>query len=214
MDYIEQALAWLLSSRRGHDAGLFHKTRAFANVPEPTIPLECPDIGPTGSTILPEYGFFGKGLFPTLRWPDQTSLKEKIKEYLLVVEDPDAPLSQPVVHGLYYSIPATRTSVRNEDFEKQQQQQQQQGKEGGETYTLKGGFKYGQNRRGTVYIPPRGLLGHGPHRYFYQLVALKEPVDVSRLRDPAATKEEIVELIDGKVVAWGLWIGVWERKKV
>ncbi|KAL1980075.1 hypothetical protein VTN96DRAFT_4664 [Rasamsonia emersonii] len=205
MDYIEQILAWLLSHRKGHDAGLFHKSRAFANVPkEPTIPLECPDIGPTGSTIPPGYSFFGKGMFPTLKWPSLTTTE--IKEYLLVVEDPDAPLSEPSLHGLYYGIPATRTSVTNDDFEKQQQE------EGEEGYTLKGGFKYGQNRRGTVYIPPRGLLGHGPHRYFFQLVALREPIDVSKLSSPA-TKEEIVEQIDGKVVGWGLWMGIWERKK-
>ncbi|KAL1968412.1 hypothetical protein VTN77DRAFT_1941 [Rasamsonia byssochlamydoides] len=204
MDYIEQAAAWLLSSRKGHDAGLFHKSRAFANIPEPTIPLESPDIGPTGSNIPPEYGFFGKGLFPTLKWPSSSSAE--IKEYLLVVEDPDAPLSQPVVHGLYYSIPASRTSVTNEDFEELSPS------EAAPTYTLKGGFKYGLNRRKTVYIPPRGLLGHGPHRYFYQLVALREPIDVSKL-SPAATKEEVIEQIDGKVVGWGQWIGVWERKK-
>lgn len=29
---------------------------------------------------------------------------------------------------------------------------------------LKGGFHYGQARRPVVYIPPKPLLNHGPHR--------------------------------------------------
>lgn len=29
---------------------------------------------------------------------------------------------------------------------------------------LKGGFHYGMCRRPVVYIPPRPLLNHGPHR--------------------------------------------------
>lgn len=211
MDYVEQALAWVLSSRKGHDAGLIHKTGAFTNVPEPTIPLECPDIGPTGSHIPREYSFFDKALFPTLKWPSSTT-DDKIKEYLLVVEDPDAPLAQPVVHGLYYSIPAERTSVTNDDFQKENNEEKTKNSTEANHTTLKGGFKYGQNRRGTVYIAPRGLLGHGPHRYFYQLIALREPLDVSKL-SPMATKEEIVDQIDGKVVSWGLWMGIWERKK-
>lgn len=119
-----------------------------------------------------------------------------------MVEDPDAPLAEPVVHGLYYALPASNTSVTNEDF--------QEIREDGSTFDLKGGFKYGQNRRGTVYIPPRGLLGHGPHRYFYQVVALSGPIDTSTL-SPAAKKEEIIKQIDGKVISWGSWQGVWER---
>lgn len=29
---------------------------------------------------------------------------------------------------------------------------------------LKGGFHYGQARKPVVYIPPKPLLNHGPHR--------------------------------------------------
>lgn len=29
---------------------------------------------------------------------------------------------------------------------------------------LKGGFHYGQARKPMVYIPPKPLLNHGPHR--------------------------------------------------
>ncbi|MBR7559307.1 hypothetical protein KC218_22435, partial [Mycobacterium tuberculosis] len=94
--------------------------------------------------------------------------------------------------GIYYSIAASRTGVSYQDFE-----------DLGDC-NLKGGFKYGMNRRKTVWIPPRGMLGHGPHRYFFELVGLGEPLDTAGLSSPA-TKEEIVSRIDGKVVAWGQW---------
>lgn len=29
---------------------------------------------------------------------------------------------------------------------------------------LKGGFHYGKNLRSKVYVPPRPLMNHGPHR--------------------------------------------------
>lgn len=209
MDYVERLLAFVLQNRKGHDAGLIPKSKPFKNVPEPTIQLECPDIGPSGSKIPSKYGFFEAGKFPTMKWNWSQSLEgqepaKEVKEWFLAVEDPDAPLAEPVSHGLYYSIPASKTSVTSEDFE------QDESSSSSNKYTLKGGFKYGLNRRKTIYIAPRGLLGHGPHRYFYEIVALSEPIDTSKL-SPAATKEEIIAQLDGKVLAWGQWIGVWER---
>lgn len=54
-------------------------------------------------------------------------------------------------------------------------------------------------------------MGHGPHRYFYQLVALKEAVDVEKLGGKV-TKDGLGAAIVGKVAGWGQWIGVYERK--
>lgn len=196
MEFIERALSWALKARRGHDAGLFSKTKPFTTVSEATLALECPDIGDSGSKIPPEYSFFNTGHFPTLKWPEAEPLG--VKEWLLIVQDPDAPLAEPVTHGIYYSIAASKTGVSYEDFE-----------DLGD-FKLKGGFKYGLNRRQTVYIPPRGMLGHGPHRYFFQIVGLSEALDAAGLSSPATT-EEVVSKIDGKVVAWGQWIGIWER---
>ncbi|QKX56854.1 uncharacterized protein TRUGW13939_03961 [Talaromyces rugulosus] len=196
MEYVERIISWTLSARRGHDAGLISKTNPFTTVAEPTLALECPDIGDSGSKIPPKYSFFETGHFPTLKWPEAEPLG--VKEWLLIVEDPDAPLAEPVTHGIYYSISASKTGVSYEDFE-----------DLGD-FNLKGGFKYGLNRRKTVYIAPRGLLGHGPHRYFFEIIGLSEPLDTAGLSSPA-TKEEVVSRIDGKVVAWGQWTGVWER---
>lgn len=204
MDYIERILSFILQNRRGHDEGLIPRTAAFTHCPKPTITLECPNIGPTGSKIPSKYGFFEEGTFPALQWtlPAESQGKE-VKEWFLAVEDADAPLAIPVAHGLYYSIPADRTSVTDADFEKVGP--------GDGDFELKGGFRYGLNRRKIVYIPPRGLLGHGPHRCFYEIVALSEKIDTTKLSGTGATREELVKQLEGKVIAWGEWMGVWER---
>ena len=163
-----------------------------------TIPLtnHHPRIQYRPIRILPQHrnSAEGAGQLPSLTWPSSSTTKG----YLLISEDPDAPLPNPTIHGLYYSIPATKTSVTAEDFEV-----------GGDA--LKRGFLYGQNRRGNVYIPPRPLLDHGPHRYFFTLVALSEPIDVAAFNG-RPTVEEVLAEIEGKLVRWGEWFGVYKRK--
>lgn len=58
------------------------------------------------------------------------------------------------MNSIYTGIPATKTSVENKDFEV----------EDSSKALLKGGFHYGKSMRGDVYITPRPLMNHGPHR--------------------------------------------------
>ena len=199
MNYIEFGISRIFASAKGHDERLFTKGAAFAQVPQPTIPLTCSEVGPSGSPMHIDLSAEGAGWFPTLSWPAATP---DVKEYLLISEDPDAPLPSPIIHGIYYGIPPSMIGVGQGDFEP--------AKRDGE-YKLKGGFNYGKNRRGTVYIPPRPLLGHGPHRYFFTLIALSEPVDASKM-SPLPTVEEMAKEIEGKVLGWGEWVGTYERK--
>ncbi|RHZ54140.1 YbhB/YbcL family Raf kinase inhibitor-like protein [Aspergillus thermomutatus] len=179
---------------------LFTSGPAFANYPYPTIPLNCSEIGPSGSTLGVDHMEGGAGFFPALEWPSPSN---NIREYVLVSEDPDAPFPHSVIHGLYYGIPRVFTGLEHADF-------QVSGKHN-DSYLLEGGFKYGQNRRDTVYLPPRSMPGQGPHRYFFELIALSDPIDRSRLSD-RATLEEIAVAIHGRVVGWGAWVGVVKNK--
>lgn len=197
MNYIEYGLSRLLSNAKGRDARLFTKGPAFSQCPSPTITIECPEVGPSGSQLHVDLSAEGAGRFPSLQWPPASP---ETREYLLISEDPDAPRPRPIVHGIYYGIPPTATGVTGADFA-----------QATKPYSLRGGFRYGRNRRGNVYIPPKPLLGHGPHRYFFTLVALRQPIDAAALGD-APTIEEVARGIEGKVVGWGEWVGVYERK--
>lgn len=190
----------MLYRRRGYDSQLFTKSPAFAAFPKPTIPLSSPDCGPSNSKLTKDYSMFGAGKMPELKWATPPPEMD-VKEYLLISEDVDAPMGHPNVHGIYCGIPATTTELSAKDFEVEREE--------GVRKVLKSGFRVGKNRRNVVYIPCRPPLGHGPHRYFFELVALKEKLDEGVMSE-VPTKEEVLKLVEGKVAGWGLWIGTYE----
>jgi phosphatidylethanolamine-binding protein (PEBP) family uncharacterized protein len=190
--FIEGTLGTLLSSQKGRDAKLFTNTPPFASYPTPTIPISSPDCGASGSSMAKDYSQLGSERFPILQWP----ANPEVKEWLVIVEDPDAPLPSPIVHGLYFGIPGETREFGGEKVVPN-----------GE---LKGaGFRVGKNRGGTVYIGPRPVLGHGVHRYMFDVVGLRE--GLAGLSE-FPTKEECVKAVEGKVVGWGRWMGTFERK--
>lgn len=136
---------------------LFTSGPAFVNFPYPTIPLNCSEIGPSGSPLGVDHMEEGAGFFPALEWPSPAKI---IREYLLVAEDPDGPLPHSVIHGVYYGIPRVFTGLQHGDF--------QVSRTHNDSYMLEGGFKYGKNRRNTVYLPPKSIPEDGPHRYFFR----------------------------------------------
>ena len=152
-NYIEYGLARMLINFRGRDEQLFFKGPAFAVCPNPTFEIESPDCGKTNCAMTDEYSQVGTGRMPELKWP---TASPDVKEWLIISEDPDAPLPAPIVHGIYYSIPPTTTSICPRDFELVE------GKD--KAKLLKSGFKLGKNRHSSVYTAPRPPLGHGPHR--------------------------------------------------
>lgn len=194
--YVELTLSYLFFSARGRDAKLFTRTPLFTDIPA-TIQINSPDIGESGSRMHLRHTQDAEDQFPELSW---TAIADAA-EYILVVEDPDAPLPFPGLHGLYYQIHGSVTSFSPADFEK--------GDNG--TYSLKGGFKYAKNIRKTIYGGPRPLLNHGEHRYFYELVALNKPL--TGLSE-YPSKDEILKKLeqDKSVLAWGEWIGTYERR--
>ncbi|MCJ1476585.1 hypothetical protein MMC13_005251 [Lambiella insularis] len=206
---IESTLGYLLQSVRGHDEKLFCKAAPFSSHPEPTLTVMSPysDHGPTGSPLHSRFSLFGGNEFPPLEWtlPDDLKASGKVKEYILACEDPDAPFPQPILHGLYHGIPGDKTATSNVDFEPVNP---------GEP-VLKGGFKLGRNRRGTIWSGPRPVMGHGPHRYFFQVVALGEVLGLEKgkAKDGLVTKDELLEKMEGKVLGWGMYVGTFESKR-
>ncbi|PWY91329.1 PEBP-like protein [Aspergillus sclerotioniger CBS 115572] len=193
------SLALLLGIVQCQYEKLFTDKAAFVDHPYPTIPIQCTELGPSGSYLDSDHTQEGAGYFPALSWPSPT---EDTKEYVLISEDPDAPFNVSVIHGLYYGIPRVFTGLQYPDFEIDNTR--------GQPFMLRGGFKYGQNRRGSVYLAPRAPHGQGPHRYFFELVALNETIDQNTLSSPA-TVDDIARAVEGKVAGWGAWMGLWEK---
>ncbi|KAK9235716.1 phosphatidylethanolamine-binding protein [Lipomyces kononenkoae] len=200
LNSVEYCIGRLLINQKGRDKGLFFKSPAFVSMPEPTFVVTSPDCGPSNSHMKEEYTGYGKDRFPELAWQKPSP---DVAEYVLIIEDPDAPLPMPVTHGLFFAIPGDKTSITHDDISVH--------KLVGKEKHLKGGFRLGKNILGSVYGGPKPPLGHGVHRYYYTLVALKEPLDTSKM-SALATKKEIAQAIEGKMIGWGQWVGLFERK--
>jgi phosphatidylethanolamine-binding protein (PEBP) family uncharacterized protein len=96
---IEVTLAYLFQNAKGRDNKLFFRGPAFADFKEPTISLASPDCGETDATLAKEYTADGGGRIPTLEWKAPEDIAPRVREWLLVSEDPDAPLPTPIAHG-------------------------------------------------------------------------------------------------------------------
>lgn len=186
-------------SLQGYDQ-LFIHSPAFANFANASIGVTSASCGKSGSTMGPQYTG-ERGLFPDIQW--EASSLDHLMEYLLIAEDPDAPLPDPVVHGIYYSIPKREHGITNEDLRPESDAEYDN--------LLVGGFRYGKNYQNTIYLAPNPPPGDGPHKYFYQVVGLSERLDLDSLSSQSS-KGELASAVEGKVAGWGAWIGVCERE--
>src|SRR5258708_38461877 len=59
-----------------------------------------------------------------------------------------------------------------------------------------------------AYAGPRALPGHGPHRYVFQLVALRRPLALAK--EPRLS--ELLAAISADVIARGRLIGIFEQR--
>ncbi|KAH8549308.1 phosphatidylethanolamine-binding protein [Umbelopsis sp. PMI_123] len=191
----EAFLGNLLISKKERDDGLFTRLPPFDKI-EPTLKVTS-EVGPSNSTLPKQYSQDGENELPPLSW----EIVQDAKEYIVMIEDPDAPLPVPIVHGLLYGISPDITSISHADLKDPNVN----------NHTIKNGsIKYGKTLRRTVYEGPRPVLNHGPHRYMFTVVALKQSLESL---PPYATKADFLKILkQDDVLAWGEWIGVYERK--
>jgi Raf kinase inhibitor-like YbhB/YbcL family protein len=129
----------------------------------------------------------GANVSPPLAWQ---AVPAGAVELVLVVEDPDAPLRNPIVHAVVAGIPATERGFAEGALNAGQP------------------FGTGAGTLGRVgYHGPRPVPGHGPHAYVFQLFAL----DTANLIPPGSKPQQVLAAIRGHVIARGRLIGTYER---
>lgn len=149
-----------------------------------TIHIESGAFGDV-RPIPRRYTADGEGLSPELSW---RAVPAQARCVALIVEDPDAPMPQPLVHAIAPLLPREGTLAAGE---------------------LSGdGIKTGRNsylKHG--YLAPDPPTGHGPHRYVFEMFALSEaPRDVESMG-----RSEFVDWVRGHVLAKGCLVGTYER---
>lgn len=139
-----------------------------------------------GGRIPDRFTAYFDNISPPLSW----TLLPDAEAFALVVEDPDAPTEKPVVHWMIWNIPGTAKELP-----------QNASAEG-----LAGAVQ-GRNAHGeTGYLGPKPPVGHGPHRYHFQLFALDKRLDMP----PATPLAELLNALKGNTIATAELIGVYE----
>jgi len=135
----------------------------------------------------------GEDLSPALSW---SAPPKGTKSFVLIVDDPDAPVEEPWVHWVVTGIPATALSLPAGFHEESLPDQAPEA------------IVQGRNTWGTVgYRGPAPPHGHGVHHYHFKLYAVDEALPFSR----GVGKHELLEMLSGHVLARGELVGTYRR---
>jgi hypothetical protein len=139
--------------------------------------------------IPSEFTCEGQDLSPEVTW---SGVPDEAKTLALIVDDPDAPMGT-FVHWVVYNIPAEMEGlpegVSSED-------------------KLDNGMMQGINDfKNYGYGGPCPPRGHGTHHYYFRLYALDTVLDL----EPGATKEELLDAMEGSVIDEAEYMGTYLR---
>lgn len=145
-----------------------------------------------GRSIPKRHTEDGEDLSPALSW---SPLPAGTKELVLIVDDPDAPSSDPWVHWLIYKIPGATTELK-------------EGVPPTANPEFPAGAAQGKNSWGTVgYRGPAPPKGHGIHHYHFKLYALDAPLDLK----PGFDKHDLMNEMSGHILGHGELVGTYQR---
>jgi Raf kinase inhibitor-like YbhB/YbcL family protein len=146
----------------------------------------------SGNAIPRRHTGDGEDLSPPLSW---SGVPSSARELALVVDDPDAPTSEPWVHWVIYKLPVTLEGLA-------------EGVAPIAHPKAPATAVQGKNSWGALgYRGPAPPKGHGTHRYFFKLYALDAELNVSEPLD----KPRLLRAMDGHIVAEGELMGTYER---
>jgi Raf kinase inhibitor-like YbhB/YbcL family protein len=139
-------------------------------------------------SIPSKYTCDGEDVSPPLQWTDPP---QGTQSFALIMDDPDAPVGT-WVHWVLYGLPADARTLPEgvaPDAE------------------LTSGGRHGKNSWGRLGYggpcPPRGT-----HRYFFELYALDVALEV----DSGASKEQLLQAMEGHILAQAELMGTYSRK--
>ena len=146
-----------------------------------------------GEVIPERHTADGADVSPALEW---TGVPAGTVELALIVDDPDAPRSEPWVHWVVYGIPVGSLGLP-------------EGVSGDpEALEGVGALKEGVNDFGDVgYGGPAPPRGHGVHHYHFRLYAL----DAALTAPSGLSKRELLAAMSGHILAGGELVGTYER---
>jgi Raf kinase inhibitor-like YbhB/YbcL family protein len=142
------------------------------------------------NTVPAKYTADGGGLSPPLEW---SSLPPGTSSAAVIVEDADSPTPHPLVHAIVVNLDPRESSLVEGALESP-------GHAGVGLATGPNSFL------SHTWLPPDPPPGHGPHRYVFQVFALR-----GALFSKAPGREELVRAITEFGIGAGCVIATYER---
>jgi len=141
-----------------------------------------------GEFIPTKFTCQGEDVSPQLIWTD---VSEKTQSFVLICDDPDAPMGT-WVHWVIYDIPKDVMELKENIPPRE---------------ILDNGAKQGVNDFGNIGYggpcPPPGK----PHRYFFKLYSLDKKLDLP----PGLSKEELLKAMEGHILEQEELMGKYKR---
>ena len=134
----------------------------------------------------------GEGVSPPLVWAEAPPGTASLA---LIVEDPDAPALNPLVHALVWNLPADERRLAEGVITRDGA-----GGEDGRDVGRNSFFAEG-------WLPPDPPTGHGSHDYVFQLFALSEALDIGA----TPGRSGLVKALTGRVLGAGMLVGTYSR---
>ena len=144
-----------------------------------------------GGTIPSRFTDDGAGVSPPLAW---TQIPPDTGALVLLIQDVDCPTPKPLVHTVAWNLPGHNGGLP----------------EGGLPSKTSPGEDIAMGRNSFLrahYLAPDPVPGHGPHRYYVQLFALREPLELAG----HPKLHTVVNAMTGLVTARGLLTGIYQR---
>ena len=155
--------------------------------------LELSSLAFADGARLPErFTADGEGVSPPLTW---RGVPPGTAALALLVEDPDAPAPNPLVHAVVWNLPPEDGSLAEGAIAPDGRGADDGSDVGRNSYSQEG------------WLPPDPPTGHGSHDYVFQLFALDSAAAV----DINPGRSALLEAIRGHVIAAGMLVGTYSR---
>lgn len=153
------------------------------------VTVFCPTQEASGR--LPDrHSAYHDNISPPLNWTDAPD----VRSWAVVVEDPDAPQEAPFVHWMIWNIQGEVTALPeglpNSDV----------------LATPQGGIQGRNDMGGYGWFGPRPPAGHGVHRYYFQVFALDDLIEMG----PDTPLPELLNALKGHTIATGEMMATYE----
>jgi Raf kinase inhibitor-like YbhB/YbcL family protein len=143
-----------------------------------------------GGRLADIHSAYHDNISPPLNW---TAVPDA-KAWAVVVEDPDAPRELPFVHWMIWNIPGDAHGLP-------------QGIAQRDVPVTPQNAVQGKNDAGQYgWFGPRPPAGHGVHRYYFQVFALDQRIDMG----PETPLNELLNALKGHTIAKGEMMATYE----